>query len=99
MTNEESQLIKLLQTRIRQLVLQDQELRKQNAQLWKQVADDDALIESLRAENQKLSAQYADLKTARMMQLSDDDTRNAKLRISRIMREVDKCIALLKAER
>lgn len=99
MTNEESQLIKLLQTRIRQLVLQDQELRRQNAQLWKQVAEDDALIESLRAENQKISAQYADLKTARMMQLSDDDTRNAKLRISRIMREVDKCIALLKAER
>lgn len=99
MTNEESQLIKLLQTRIRQLVLQDQELRRQNAQLWKQVAEDDALIESLRAENQKISAQYADLKTARMMQLSDDDTRNAKLRISRIMREVDKCIALLKAQR
>lgn len=99
MTNEESQLIKLLQTRIRQLVLQDQELRRQNAQLCKQVAEDDALIESLRAENQKISAQYADLKTARMMQLSDDDTRNAKLRISRIMREVDKCIALLKAER
>lgn len=99
MTNEESQLVKLLETRIRQLILQDQELRKQNAQLWQQVEDDDALIASLREENKNLAAQYANLKTARMLQLSDDDTRNAKLRISRMMREVDKCIALLKAER
>mgnify|MGYP004448899051 CR=1 FL=1 len=99
MTNEESHLIKLLETRIRQLVMQDEELSRQNAQLWEQLSENDALIESLRAENQKLSAQYADLKTARMLQLGDNDTRNAKLRISRLMREVDKCIALLKAER
>lgn len=99
MTNEEVQLIKLLETRIRQLILQDQELRKQNAQLWQQVTEDDALISSLREENKQLAEQYANLKTARMLQLGDDDTRNAKLRISRMMREVDKCIALLKAER
>ena len=99
MTNEEVQLIKLLETRIRQLILQDQELRKQNAQLWQQVTEDDALISSLREENKQLAERYANLKTARMLQLGDDDTRNAKLRISRMMREVDKCIALLKAER
>ncbi len=99
MTNEEAQLVRLLETRIRQLILQDKELREQNAQLWQQVSEDDALIASLREENKALAAQYADLKTARMMQLSDDDSRNAKLRISRMMREIDKCIALLKAER
>lgn len=99
MTNEESQLIKLLEMRIRQLIQQDQELRRQNAQLWQQVAEDDTLITSLREENKRLEAQYADLKTARMLQLADDDTRNAKLRITRMMREVDKCIALLKAQR
>lgn len=99
MTNEEQQLIKLLETRIRQLVLQDKELRRQNAQLWQQVTDDDALISTLREEKKQLQDQYAALKTARILQLSDDDTRNAKLRISRMMREVDKCIALLKAER
>lgn len=99
MTNEELQLIKLLETRIRQLILQDQELRKQNAQLWQQVTEDDTLIASLREENKVLAQQYANLKTARMLQLSDNDTRDAKLRISRMMREVDKCIALLKAER
>lgn len=99
MTNEELQLVKLLETRIRQLILQDQELRKQNAQLWQQVTEDDALITSLREENKALAEQYDTLKTARMLQLNDDDTRSAKLRISRMMREVDKCIALLKAER
>jgi len=99
MTKEETQLIKLLETRIRQLILQDQELRRQNAQLWQQVTEDDALIASLKEENKALEDKYATLKTARMLQLSDNDTRDAKLRISRMMREVDKCIALLKAER
>lgn len=99
MTKEEVQLIRLLETRIRQLILQNQELRQQNAQLLSQTTEDNAAIASLQAENKSLAEQYANLKTARMMQLSDDDTRDAKLRISRLMREVDKCIALLKAER
>lgn len=99
MKSEDTQLVKLLETRVRQLILRNKELKQQNAQLWQQVTDDDAQMQALRMENRTLQAQYADLKTARMMQLSDNDTRNAKQRMAKLVREIDKCIAILKAER
>lgn len=99
MKSEDSELVKLLETRVRQLILRNKELMQQNAQLWQQVTDDDAKIQALNEENIALRNQYADLKTARMLQLSDNDTRNAKQRISKLVRDVDKCIAILKAER
>ena len=41
---------------------------------------------------------YSNLKTARMLEVSDGDIRTAKLRITRLVREVNKCIRLLSAE-
>ena len=41
---------------------------------------------------------YSNLKTARMLEVSDGDIRSAKLRITRLVREVNKCIRLLSAE-
>ncbi len=99
MKGEDIQLIKLLETRVRQLILRNKELQQQNAQLWQQVTEDDARIQALSEENKQLQSQYADLKTARMLQLSDTDTRNAKQRITKLVRDIDKCIAILKAER
>lgn len=92
-------MVKLLETRVRQLILRNKELRQQNAQLWQQVTEDDAQIQALKEQNKQLQVQYADLKTARMLQLSDNDTRNARQRMTRLVREIDKCIAILKAER
>lgn len=99
MKEDDLQLVKLLETRVRQLILRNKELRQQNAQLWQQVTEDDAQIQALKEQNKQLQAQYADLKTARMLQLSDNDTRNARQRMTRLVREIDKCIAILKAER
>ncbi|MCQ2223909.1 MAG: hypothetical protein MJZ35_09010 [Bacteroidaceae bacterium] len=99
MTNDETQLMKLLETRVRQLILRNQELRTQNVQLQQQVATSAARLKSLEEEKKQIAAQYADLKTARMLQLSDNDTREAKQRIAKLVRDVDKCIAILKAER
>ena len=92
-------MVRLLETRVRQLILRNKELRQQNAQLWQQVTEEDAQIQALKEQNKQLRAQYADLKTARMLQLSDNDTRNARQRMTRLVREIDKCIAILKAER
>ena len=99
MKEDDLQLVRLLETRVRQLILRNKELRQQNAQLWQQVTEDDAQIQALKDQNKQLQAQYADLKTARMLQLSDNDTRNARQRMTRLVREIDKCIAILKAER
>ena len=43
----------------------------------------------------RLEENYKALKTARMIEVSGDDVRESKARIAHLIREVDKCIALL----
>ena len=97
MTSKEMELVKQLESRVRQLILQGQNLREQYRALEVQVAQRDEQIKALEGQKAEVAAQYANLKVARMLELSDSDTRNARQRVSRLVREVDKCIALLKA--
>ncbi len=95
MTNEELDSLKRFQTRVRQLILQYREL--QNA-----IDGYVQRIEVLEAENERLKKQgeqarqeYANLKLAKMIEVGDSDVRDAKTRITKLIHEVDKCIALL----
>lgn len=95
MTNEELESLKRFQTRVRQLILQYREL--QNA-----IDGYIQRIEVLEAENERLKKQgeqarqeYANLKLAKMIEVGDSDVRDAKTRITKLIHEVDKCIALL----
>lgn len=97
MTDKERELLKLLETRIRQMILQKDELQQRICDLESQIDERDERIKQLVRQNEETAALYANLKVARMLELSDDDTRNARLRIGRLVREVDKCIALLKS--
>ncbi|MBQ9558364.1 MAG: hypothetical protein IJV08_00055 [Bacteroidaceae bacterium] len=97
MTDKEREIVRQLQTRVRQLILQDKGLQEQCRGLEKDVAERDGRISELTSRNKQLEAQYANLKTARILELSDSDTRNARQRLSRLVRDVDKCIALLKS--
>lgn len=95
MTKEDSTLLHTLETRVRQLILQYGELEKENQELCRMLeqAKTDLAREQENAE--KLRKDYANLKLARMMELGDDDVKDAKSRLSQLVREVDKCIALL----
>lgn len=95
MTNEELESLKRFQTRVRQLILQYREL--QNA-----IDGYVQRIEVLEAENERLKKQgeqarqeYANLKLAKMIEVGDSDVRDARTRITKLIHEVDKCIALL----
>ena len=52
-------------------------------------------MEELRRENKALQADYNNLKLARMIAVNSEDQQAAKNRLAKIIREVDKCIALL----
>lgn len=97
MTAKEQELLSQLGTRVRQLILQDEDLRGQIRALEGRIADKDEHIKDLERQRDDVAAQYANLKVARMLELSDSDTRNARQRLNRLVRDVDKCIALLKA--
>ena len=97
MTAKEHELLNQLKTRVRQLLAQDNGLREYQRALEARIAECDDKINELQRQNQNLEALYANLKVARMLELSDSDTRNARQRLSHLVREVDKCIALLKS--
>lgn len=87
----------LLETRVRQLILQGRALREQLRVLEDQLAERDRQIKEFECRNEQLESQYANLKIARTLELSDSDTRKARQRLSYLVRDVDKCIALLKS--
>ena len=52
-------------------------------------------IKQMEISRQKLEAMYTDLKTARTLSLYDKDIKDTKQKLSGLVREIDKCIALL----
>ena len=46
-------------------------------------------------ENEPAETSYTNLKTATTISLNGSDVKETKLRLSKLVREVDKCIALL----
>lgn len=97
MTNQGQDILTKLEARIRQLIRQDENLREQIRNLESQIARRDEHAKELVRQREEAEANYANLKVARMLELSDSDTRSARQRLNHLVREVDKCIALLKA--
>lgn len=97
MTAEEEKTIRLLETRTRQLILKFSQLKEENEELLNELVKKDTELQEVKKQNQLLEANYSNLKMAKMLAIGDTDLAVAKLRISRLVRDVDKCIALLKA--
>lgn len=89
MTPEEESILKRFETRTRQLIFQYQEIKNENELLHEKVS-------SLNKELERIKEDYTNLKIAKMIDISDQDMKDAKGRLSRLIREIDKCIALLK---
>ena len=98
MIAEEQDLIRKLETRVRQLILQDKRLQKQVLEQQQKLEQAQQRIGDLEVENEILNNQYANLKVAKMLELTDGDLPAARARINKLVREVDKCIAIMKTE-
>lgn len=55
----------------------------------------ETMIGQLEASKKDLEARYTNLKMARTISLYDKDIKDTKQRLASLVREVDKCIALL----
>ncbi len=95
MTNEEAESLKRFQTRVRQLMLSYGELKKQTEACARRIEELERENERLRGLESQARQEYANLKVAKMMAINDGDVKDAKARLSRLIHEIDKCIALL----
>jgi hypothetical protein len=91
-------IINTFVTRVRQLMLQYEELKKENARLLTVIDDRDASISLLQEQLKKAESDYQTLKTARMLQVSDRDMDHAKRSLASLIRDVNKCITMLSSE-
>lgn len=95
MTSQEEQALHTFETRVRQLILGYKALEQENRELKRRLADKGQAVEDATRQIEQLRTDYERLKTAQVLSISGDDVQEAKARISRLIREVDKCIALL----
>lgn len=87
--------ITLFTTRVRQMILQFKQLKKENEELYAMVDDRDAKIRKLEAQVQQAQRDYNLLKMAKMLEVTDGDLEGAKKRVASLIRDVNSCITLL----
>ena len=87
--------ITLFTTRVRQLILQFNEVKKENQELYDMVGQRDDEIKQLKAQLTQTQNDYNSLKMAKMLEITDGDLETAQKRVAKLIREVNKCITLL----
>ena len=83
------------ETRVRRMILRFQELKKENNALHVQLQKDEQEIVSLKSKLAQADNNYNSLKMAKMMEITDGDLESAKARVSKMIRDVNKCISIL----
>ena len=95
MTEEQSKLLAIFEAHVHQLMVVCNDLKNERDELKLQLDEEKKLYEALEEENKTLKIKYDNLKMAKIISVKQDDFKGAKNRLSKLVREVDKCIALL----
>ena len=90
--NANEKALNTFATRVRQMILQYEEMKKENNDLYELVDQREKEIEKLEAQLKQARNDYNSLKMAKMIEISDSDMENAQKRISKLIRDVNKCI-------
>lgn len=91
-------MIATFETRVRQMLLRFQELKKENEELYGMVEKNEQDIRDLQARLSQADRDYNALKMAKMLTITDGDLDSAKACVQKLIRNVSKCIAILSDE-
>ena len=86
------------ETRIRQMILRFQELKKENKSLYEMLQKNEQELTQMHQKLEQQQSDYNSLKMAKMIEITDGDLTGAKDRLSKLIRDVNKCIAILSDE-
>ncbi|MBR6031431.1 MAG: hypothetical protein IKP36_05650 [Bacteroidaceae bacterium] len=96
MNQELRDIITRLETRVRQLILQQEKQQEELDKLRQQLNGKDDEILELQIQNEELKQQYSRLKMAKYIDMADNDVKDMRGRIRTMVRDIDKCISMLK---
>lgn len=93
--NANEKILNTFATRVRQMILQYEALKKENDELYALVDQREQEIKQLQDELSQAEADYNSLKMAKMLEVTDGDMETAQKRVAKLIRDVNKCITLL----
>lgn len=93
--NANEKILNTFATRVRQMILQYEALKKENGELYALVDQREQEIKQLQGELSQAEADYNSLKMAKMLEVTDGDMETARKRVTKLIRDVNKCITLL----
>ncbi|MBR4845780.1 MAG: hypothetical protein IKU98_05105 [Bacteroidaceae bacterium] len=96
MTDEEKNQLNVFEARLRHLMFIHDELKEKNQSLIETLEKKEEALQQLQLDYNELEATYTNLKQARIISLYDKDVNDTKQRLSKLVREIDKCLDLLK---
>ena len=85
-------------TRVRQLMLSYKALKEENEALRGKLQERDEEIADLKELADRLQHDYDLLKVARMMQITDGDIEEARKRLNKLIKNVNRSITLLNGQ-
>jgi phage shock protein A len=95
MTEESLLLVKELKEKIHLVFGEFVQLEKRNEELQQVIVSLNNTVEVLEKEKGELTTRYENLKLARVLENGYGDNRLARQKINKMLREIDKCVALL----
>ena len=95
MTEESLLLVRELKVQIRRIFDEYEKIEKRNEELQQVLLSLENKVRFLEEENGSLIKKYENLKLAKAIESGTGDSLAARRKIGNIMREIDKCVALL----
>ena len=96
MAEEHNKLLVDIEVRIKQILFLCDSLKEENARLKTEIRSGRIRLDETAKELERLKTKYDSLKIARTITAASVDVDIAKVKLSNLVREVDKCINLLK---
>ena len=93
--NADEKTIALFTTRVRQLILEYNKIKNENDRLRAMIDECDSALEKMEGQLAQVRNDYESLKMARMVEITNGDLESAQKKISKLIRDVNKCITLV----
>lgn len=95
MTDDHKRLLAVFEVRVRDLMALCDEQRHRIDELTAVMNQKDEQLRQAKEEIEALNIKCNSMLTARIVSVDEGDMKSARMRLSKLVREVDKCIALL----
>ena len=80
------------------MILRFQELKRENGELYQMLESNEKTMKQLQEQLAQKQSDYDSLKMAKMIEITDGNLDGAKERLSKLIRDVNKCISILSDE-